>query len=356
MQEAKSPPPPPPPPAEFEAVSVHSSLYWLTCAAYELQGKISTPDNSSFSYDIREASSSKSSARALNHLAIILSRGQNAADGLGDSRTVAVAAPSFSVNGIEVVIFATIPPSNPTTLPNTSPSSSSSGVADAPQGNARNSTKENEDGLFNGEVIVTLSSDDVFPLLDELLAERPPTVAPKFHQYVKDSLQLLRVAGARMRESPVSASLLQNAVSLHFVSSCSRKLKSRLNKFKLAYPLMALDGWTPHSNEVNAEEVAVTSPTIVVLLKARHIPDGGKENTFVFDSTTAPVWWQVIRQFLVQLDLLFQENEIDFSTVAAASLLLHEIIRAVPVQLWMLQSFNEFLAPANFRKGPYHSI
>ncbi|KAJ7094534.1 hypothetical protein B0H15DRAFT_829940 [Mycena belliarum] len=343
----------PPPPAEFEAVQIRDSLYWLTCVAHGLQGKNPTPDNSSLNPNIQEASSSNSSARALNHLAAILSRGRNDADEQEDARIVAVAAPSFSVKGIEVAIFAT-PPSNLSTLPNTSPSSSSSGAADAPPGNARNSTNEAEDGLFNGEVIVTPSSDDVLPWLDELLSKRPPTVAPNFHQYVKDSLQLLRVAGARIRESPVSASLLHNAVSLYFVASCSPKLKCRLNKFKLAYPSMALNGWTPHSNEVNAEEVVVTSPNIVVLLKAHHIPDGGKENTFVFDSTTAPVWWQVIQLVLMQLDLLFQENQIEFSMVAATSLLLHEIIHAVPVQLWMLQSFNDFINPAKIRKGPYH--
>ncbi|KAJ7094540.1 hypothetical protein B0H15DRAFT_829964 [Mycena belliarum] len=347
MQEAKSPPPPPP--AEFEAVSVHSSLYWLTCVAHGLQGKNPTPDNSSLNPNIREASSSNSSARALNHLAAILSRGRNDADEQEDARIVAVAAPSFSVNGIEVAIFAT-PPSNLTTLPNTSPSSSSSGAADAPPGNARNSTNEAEDGLFNGEVIVTPSSDDVLPLLDELLSKRPPIVAPNFHQYVKDSLQLLRVAGARIRGSPVSASLLYNAVSLYFVASCSQKLNSRFNKFKLAYPSMALDGWTPHSNEVNTEEVVITSPNIVVLLKAHHIPNDGKENTFVFDSTTAPAWWQVIRLVLMLLHRSLAKP-IDFSKVAAASLHLHEILRAVPAQLWMLQSFNDFIDPAKIRKG-----
>jgi hypothetical protein len=84
-----------------DAAVLRASVYWLTSIANSLQGSAPTPHR-----DAQRTHSGNSNARALNHLAAILSRGKNADSAWEATRTVAVTSGPFTLSSLSVSVFA----------------------------------------------------------------------------------------------------------------------------------------------------------------------------------------------------------------------------------------------------------
>ncbi|KAF8214980.1 hypothetical protein K438DRAFT_1800544, partial [Mycena galopus ATCC 62051] len=281
------------------APSSRESIYYLSALAEFLQTEGKGPEDieNELIASIRSPNTNpdtmrRSRARFVNHLSTLFTRGRTNDEA---SRIVAVAAGPPMLDKMSLVVTSSpTSTSTHTTSPTTSPSTTSSAIS-----LSRNS--ENN-GSFKQEVIYP--EDD----FDSVLALALKIDKASFEHYVTLSLRLLRSGAARIRASPSSAPEIAIPVHRFFVQACFQKIKARFNGMKRHYPLDALRDWHPIGSELEkipSSEVKITHSAIQKLL----VDAQGANNLFLFDSSTATLWWGALIRLLLAMDQCVNEPE-----------------------------------------------
>ncbi|KAJ6475775.1 hypothetical protein C8R47DRAFT_668665 [Mycena vitilis] len=333
-------------------VDPRASIYALSCIAYRLQRRsIQSDETSRNLYDSRVRSTTEL-GRTLNHLATCLTRGRNDEK----SRIISVTMGPLTLDGAAMTVAAS-PPSSPPRSPNISPSSSSSaGIAKSTDSHetedaailARNFAKD-EEGLLIERTIppCNASTTTLRSNIALLTATDATTIATEpFSDFVEKSLTLLRDAATMIDREPDTKAATTEQVLRYFIISCWPKIQQRVQQLNGSYKMEILDLWegpTIYEKDfVSTSNIPISHRSVKRALTSLGVCTV-KPDTFLFEGSNASLWWQALVTLVLGLKASIELSPIDPQSVSAFSSGIHYLLKAIPPQLWTLNSLGHFL-------------
>ncbi|KAF7365056.1 hypothetical protein MVEN_00376800 [Mycena venus] len=197
-------------------------------------------------------------------------------------------------------------------------------------------------------------------LLSTLITQktvRPPDIpSAKFHDFVSESLALLRAASVHMHRNPAESAHTEEAVWAYFMGSCLKQCQTRVETLGRLYRHRDLKAWAPtHGVSFPSSNVNILNTTAEFALRELKVPQNPAG--FVFDSETAPLWWECLIRLLNLLrKKILAANERNLKGIANVSAALHCVVKSTPSQMWQYRSLEEHLGGCRGNHTPTSTL